>query len=586
MMTIHPALVWVVLLIFSQDLLFVAGRFEGVYSSHFETAEDCAVECGYVTGEAEAACKSIEGTTCVSESIFSWLDVFDILGLCQAASGACTFQDSLNIVDQIKCEKDCFEKFPSKYENTQKNINLTRTVLAEGQNQIQGNVDRTRNVLFKGQVDIKSNLKKVAESVASNNKKQTEELLKAQEKLIDNLVEEIRSDITNSFKKLDSENKKNQRNLNITRTLLVEGQTKMQKDVDKTQKVLRKGQADIRNNLKKLAESNEKQTEELLVAQEEVLDTIVDSIQKSELNILDGLYQTRSDMLKGQVDIRRNLKKLVESNKKQTEELLMSHERLLNNMEEEIENIESNILHGLNQVTSDIFNSFQTMNTQNEKNHDEVLKNLNEFSLKSIGLLTSINNSLDILAEDLQYNTHVNIFGDVFDILKTMETRYAKVQHKKETGLIVHDFESDQYAAAVTDPNLGMLIGIGDIMNMLVTGNGKNWAKSKSIYEENPQEFCKQNWFALFSLKLTKSLFHYRNGRRMQGNPLPPTHSEKQYHDEHNEHYFKVCQCNIAEIPTINGKTPICKNPNSNSTFGDVCQVSYKSVGLLQKGNI
>ena len=67
--------------------------------------------------------------------------------------------------------------------------------------------------------------KKVAESVASNNKKQTEELLKAQEKLIDNLVEEIRSDITNSFKKLDSENKKNQRNLNITRTLLVEGQT-------------------------------------------------------------------------------------------------------------------------------------------------------------------------------------------------------------------------------------------------------------------------------------------------------------------------------------------------------------------------
>ena len=175
----------------------------------------------------------------------------------------------------------------------------------------------------------------------------------------------------------------------------------------------------------------------------------------------------------------------------------------------------------------------------------------------------------------MQYNTHINLFGDVFKILDTMESRYAKVQHDQETGLIVRNFESDQYSAAVTDPNFGMLIGIEDIMSMLITGDGKNWAKSKSIYEENPQEFCKQNWFSMFSLKLTRSLFHYRNGRRMVGNPVPASHSEKKYHEDHLKHYSQICHCTKQDLPTINDKTVKCKDTSSKSNPGDVCQVSF-----------
>ena len=115
-------------------------------------------------------------------------------------------------------------------------------------------------------------------------------------------------------------------------------------------------------------------------------------------------------------------------------------------------------------------------------------------------------------------------------------------------------------------------------MNMLITGDGKNWAKSKSIYEENPQEFCNQNWFSMFSLKLTRSLFHYRNGRRMQGNPVPASHSEKKYHEEHYEHYSKICQCSKEDLPTINNRTVKCKETYSNSNLGDVCQVSFIQV--------
>ena len=117
------------------------------------------------------------------------------------------------------------------------------------------------------------------------------------------------------------------------------------------------------------------------------------------------------------------------------------------------------------------------------------------------------------------------------------------------------------------------IIGINDIMSMLTTGDGKNWAKSMSIYEENPKKFCKQNWFTMFSLKLTRSLFHYRNGRRMSGYPLPATYSEKEFHEKHYEHYSKVCQCNKEDLPTINGRTPICHT--LNPTIGDVCQVGY-----------
>ena len=75
-------------------------------------------------------------------------------------------------------------------------------------------------------------------------------------------------------------------------------------------------------------------------------------------------------------------------------------------------------------------------------------------------LLTSIENSIDALAQDLEYNMHINLFGDVFEILDIMETRYAKVQHDQETGLIVRDFESDRYVLAVIDPISGMVIGI------------------------------------------------------------------------------------------------------------------------------
>ena len=86
--------------------------------------------------------------------------------------------------------------------------------------------------------------------------------------------------------------------------------------------------------------------------------------------------------------------------------------------------------------------------------------NLREMSNTSSTLLTSIDNSIDVLAKDLKYNTHISLFGNVFKILDTMEVRYAKVQHDQETGLIVRDFESDQYVYAVINPNLGMVIGI------------------------------------------------------------------------------------------------------------------------------
>ena len=86
--------------------------------------------------------------------------------------------------------------------------------------------------------------------------------------------------------------------------------------------------------------------------------------------------------------------------------------------------------------------------------------NLREMSNTSSTLLTSIDNSIDVLTKDLKYNTHISLFGDVFEILDTMETRYANVQHDQETGLIVRDFESDQYVLAVINPNIGMLIGI------------------------------------------------------------------------------------------------------------------------------
>ena len=130
------------------------------------------------------------------------------------------------------------------------------------------------------------------------------------------------------------------------------------------------------------------------------------------------------------------------------------------------------------------------------------------------------------------------------------------------------------------------IIGINDIMSMLITGNGKNWAKSKSIYEENPKEFCKQKWFTMFSFKLTRSLFHYRNGRRMQGSPLPATHSEKDHHEKHYEHYSKVCQCKKEDLPTVNGRTPICNTSSSNSTVGDVCQVGYIQVFLMTENSL
>ena len=104
---------------------------------------------------------------------------------------------------------------------------------------------------------------------------------------------------------------------------------------------------------------------------------------------------------------------------------------------------------------------------------------------------------------------------------------------------------------------------------------------SKSIYEDNPKEFCKQNWFTMFSFKLTRSLFHYRNGRRMKGDPVSATHSEKDYHEKHYEHYSKVCQCNKEDLPTINDRTPICNTSSSNSTVGDKCQVGYIQVFLL-----
>ena len=125
------------------------------------------------------------------------------------------------------------------------------------------------------------------------------------------------------------------------------------------------------------------------------------------------------------------------------------------------------------------------------------------------------------------------------------------------------------------------IIGINDIESMLITGNGRNWAMSKSIYEDNPNVFCKQNWFTMFSFKLTRSLFHYRNGRRMKGEPLSATHSEKDYHEKHYEHYSKVCQCNKEDLPTINDRTPICNTSSSNSTVGDKCQVGYIQVFLL-----
>ena len=86
--------------------------------------------------------------------------------------------------------------------------------------------------------------------------------------------------------------------------------------------------------------------------------------------------------------------------------------------------------------------------------------NLREMSDISSTLLTSIENNIDVLAQDLEYNTHVSLFGDVFEILDTMETRYGNVKHDQETGLIIRDFDSDQYATAVIDPNFGILIGI------------------------------------------------------------------------------------------------------------------------------
>merc|ERR1719186_2525742 len=116
-----------------------------------------------------------------------------------------------------------------------------------------------------------------------------------------------------------------------------------------------------------------------------------------------------------------------------------------------------------------------------------------------------------------------------------------------------------------------MRIGIQDIMNMLVTGSGRNWMKGKSIYQESPREFCSPKWFTYFKNRLTKALYHYRLGRKMQGDPLPASHKEKKFHGDHLEHYSNVCQCKHENLPTIDRKTPICKTSLSTSTVGDIC---------------
>ena len=70
-------------------------------------------------------CKAAEGGACIGES---WAAAVTGGAACQAAGGACILKESIYIGNQRKCEEYCDDKFPSKFNKIQENVDLTRKV--------------------------------------------------------------------------------------------------------------------------------------------------------------------------------------------------------------------------------------------------------------------------------------------------------------------------------------------------------------------------------------------------------------------------------------------------------------------------
>ena len=245
--------------------------------------------------------------------------------------------------------------------------------------------------------------------------------------------------------------------------------------------------------------------------------------------------------------------KLTQTNINATRELLVNNietakNAIIQSTEENIESLKNLMLEKLSETESTILEQLGDSTDSITESIDELSSNLKNYNMETLRMLNAIDTTLASLGDELGYNTQVLLYGEVFKTLDAVEERFKRLEYNPDTGLLIKNFDSEQYRKAVIDPLDGMLIGINSIMDMLVRGRGKNWAKEESIYEGYKEQFCNNRWFEYFTLRLTKALFHYRNGRAMSGAPLANTNSAAEEHVEHSNHYKTSCLSGNSQL--------------------------------------